>query len=64
MIFDDDPTGTDGGNVYVIDVPQIKYTEGGLPNQGLDQDIPVNLSFQAVLHPTLNRQLRIWRIPT
>jgi hypothetical protein len=41
---------TDGdGNAYGLFCPRIKYSAGGTSNPGQNQDIPVELSFQAIL---------------
>lgn len=47
------------GNGIVVDMPRVKYTTGGAPLPGTDQDVTVQLGYQALRHPTLGYQIHL-----
>lgn len=53
----------DAGNVYVMDLPAVKYGDGETPTEGINTDVMVNLSFQAFRNSTENVTMRMVRFP-
>lgn len=49
------------GNAMVFTIPKIKFTDGQVVAQGLDQDVLVSMSFEAFMHPTYNTMFQIDR---
>lgn len=52
-----------GGDSYVFDFPSVKFTTGGAPTPGNDQDVLVSVEFNARRDPTLGYTLGITRVP-
>lgn len=50
-----------GAHVILIDAPRIKFSEGSPENPGKNQDVTVNLSYQAIREPTFNYTLKWMR---
>lgn len=46
-------------NVYVFDFPQVRYTDGSRNATGINDDVMVDLSFQAYLDATLGYTMQI-----
>ncbi len=50
-----------GAHVIVIDAPRIKFSEGSPENPGKNQDVTINLSYQAIREPTFDYTLKWMR---
>lgn len=50
------------GNHLNLQLPRIEYTDGGFDAQGNDQDVTVDLPYQAVMDPTTGKTARFERI--
>lgn len=48
---------------YIFDVPRLKYSAGSAQNPGINQDIPLSLSFTGILDTNKGRSMRVWRAP-
>lgn len=46
-------------NVYVFDFPQVRFTDGSRNATGINDDVMVDLAFQAYLDPTLGYTMQI-----
>jgi len=51
------------GNAYVIDLPNVRFTDGSRQAGAQNQDVLANLSFQAFRHATEDVTIRIARFP-
>lgn len=51
------------GNAYVIDLPNVRFTDGSREAGAQNQDVLANLSFQAFRHATEDVTIRIARFP-
>lgn len=53
----------DLGNIYVIDMPQVKFTNGRRIGGGVNTDITANMDFAAYKHATEGKTMRMVRFP-
>lgn len=51
------------GNGYVFDIPRLKFATGGQPTPGKNQDVFAELTFEAFMHATEAKTMRIARFP-
>jgi len=56
---DDDINGGSTGNGYIIDLPNIKYSDVSLNAGGLDSDVPISFNFQALYDATTGGCVKI-----
>ncbi|GAI86255.1 unnamed protein product, partial [marine sediment metagenome] len=55
---------TDGvGNGYIIEIPQLRITDGSRPAGGLNTDVVGTFSWQAYMDPSETISIRITRFP-
>jgi hypothetical protein len=52
--------GTDGAAI-LVDLPRLKYSEGSTPITGIDTDVMLDASYQALKHPTLGYTIHMQR---
>ena len=56
---DDDTSDGSTGNGYIIDLPNIKYSDVSLNAGGLDSDVPISFNFQALYDSTTGGCIKI-----
>lgn len=54
---------SDGVNSYTILIPKVRFTGGEVPTPGNDQDVMVNLNWQAIYDSTVLSDIQITRAP-
>ena len=54
---------TDGsGNTIIFDLPRVKFSEGSPEVSGKNEDVMLNLSYQAILDEELGYTMKVTRI--
>ncbi len=50
------------GNTMIFDMPRIKLATGAAPVPGSDQDVTVEVNYQAIKHPTLGYSIHVQKV--
>lgn len=56
---DDDTSDGSKGNGYIVEFPNIKYSDASLNAGGLDSDVPISVNFQALYNSDIDGCIRI-----